>query len=132
MLIYVVYFVFIAVLAVEYEFTRFRAWPILVFLIFALALLAGLQGVNVTKDYENYQYIFRAVYQYYDEIKSGRFFTFIEPGFIFIVLAFRYFFALNYSVAILLFFAFLSIALKMIAIKKLSINPFLVILFYYK
>ena len=131
MLIYVIYFIIIAVLAVEYEFSGFKRWPALVFLIIILALLAGLQGPYVSKDYDNYQYIFNAAYQYRDDIKNGNLFTFIEPGFIYIVVAVRSIFQLNYSLMTLLVLALVGITLKVIAIDRLSANPFLVILFFF-
>ncbi len=54
-----------------------------------------------------------------------------EPGFTAIVLIFRSVFELNYVLPLMLFFAFSTVLLKIISIKKLSVNPYLVILFYF-
>jgi hypothetical protein len=131
MLIYIIYFIVLAVLATEFELHPFKHWPALVFIIFCLALLAGLRGNYISKDYDTYNYSFNAVYIYLNQIKLGNIFTFFEPGYIVTVAAIRSFSDLNYGIYILLFFAFASITLKIYSINKLSLNPFLAILFYF-
>lgn len=131
MLIYTIYFIVLAILATEYELHPFKHWPALIFIIFSLALLAGLRGNYISKDYDTYNYSFNAVYSYLNQIKLGNIFTFFEPGYIITVAAIRSFSELNYSIYILLCFAFASIILKIYSINKLSLNPFLAILFYF-
>jgi hypothetical protein len=121
----------LAVLATEYELHTFKQWPALVFVILMLSLMAGLRGEYVSKDLDTYKYSFDAVYNYLTEIKQGHIFTFFEPGFIVTVAAIRSFSELNYGIYILLCFAFGSIILKVYAIEKLSLNPFLALLFYF-
>ncbi len=131
MLIYILYFILLAVLATEYELHPFKQWPALVFIILILALMAGLRGQYVSKDLDTYKYSFDAVYIYLEEIKQGNIFTFFEPGFIIAVAAIRSFSEFNYGIYILLCFAFGSIILKTYAINKFSFNPFLALLFYF-
>lgn len=131
MLIYILYFIVIAVLAVEYEFSRFRSWIPLVVVIMMLGLLAGLKGPLVARDYDSYLYSFNAVYIYLDELKNGRPLTFFEPAYLLVVAAIRSFSELNYPVFIFLFFAIASLIVKVKAIKSMSVNPYLVLLFYF-
>jgi hypothetical protein len=129
MLIYIIYFIFIAILAIQYEFTPFKNNYLLVAVIICLALLAGLRDINVSRDYYNYQYIFDTVY----EITDNHFVYLIsfEPGFIAIVIFFRKLFESNYGVAIMLFYALASLGIKVFTINRLSINPYLTLLFYF-
>ena len=129
MLVYISFFILIAILAIQYEFTPFENGSLLISLIILLALLAGFRDENISKDYFNYQYVFDNVYL----ITNNNFFYLIsfEPGFIGIVLFFRKLFESNYGVAIMLFYAFTSLGIKLFAIKKLSINPYLSLLFYF-
>ena len=62
MLVYILFFIFIAILAIQYEFTPFENNYLLFSTAFLLALLAGFQDINVSKDYFNYQYAFDTVY----------------------------------------------------------------------
>ena len=129
MLIYIVYFIFFMVLAVEYELKPFKSELFLIITVLALSLLAGLRGAEVAKDYEGYQLVFDSIYDLIG--KTDVFLPILEPGFSGIVIVFRTLFQYNYGLAIMLFFALLSVILKITAIKKLSFNPYLVILFYY-
>lgn len=128
MLVYILFFIFIAILAIQYEFTPFENNYLLFSTAFLLALLAGFQDINVSKDYFNYQYAFDTVYYI---TNNPLFFLAYEPGFIAIVVFFRTLFHSNYGVAIMLFYALTSLIIKFFAIKRLSINPYLSILFYY-
>jgi hypothetical protein len=128
MLIYILFFILIAVLAIQYEFTPFQNNYLLFSLVILLSLLAGFQDLNVSKDYFNYQYAFDTVYYI---TNNPLFFLAYEPGFIGIVVFFRTLFHSNYGVAIMLFYALSSLTIKFFSIKRLSINPYLSILFYY-
>lgn len=130
MLIYIAYFVFIMVLAVEYELKSFKNDIFLVIIALFLGLLAGLRGPNVSKDYQNYQYTFYIIHDIIDN-NGASFLPLLEPGFARLILFFRSLFQYNYGVALMLFFAFTSVSLTIISIKRLSFNPYLVILFYY-
>ncbi len=127
MFIYITIFIFLAVLAVEYEYKPFESNFMLGLIILSLCMLAGLRGPDVDKDYNAYQYGFDMV----QHIDDPLVFIIYEPGFIAIVNFFYLFFKQNYSVAILLFFAFASVLLKVISVKRFAINPYLVILLYY-
>ena len=129
MLVYITYFIFIAILAIEYEFTPFKNNYLLFSIVILLALLAGFQDTNVSKDYLNYQYVFDNIY----EITGDNFYYLLsfEPGFVGIVVFFRKFFELNYGVAIMLFYALASLSIKVFSINRLSINPYLTLLFYF-
>ncbi len=130
MLIYVAYFIFFMVLAVEYELKPFRTEPWLLITVLLLGLLAGLRGPEVSKDYETYQAAFDYMYEMIGR-DDGVFLPLFEPGFAIIVVIFRSLFEYNYGLAIMLFFGLTSVLLKTISIKHLTINPFLVILFYF-
>jgi hypothetical protein len=129
MLIYILFFILIAILAIQYEFTPFQNNYLLFSLVLLLAFLAGFQDMNVSKDYFNYQYVFDNVY--YITNHNYLYLITFEPGFIAIVFFFRTLFASNYGVAIMFFYAFCSLIIKVFAIKKLSINPYLSLLFYF-
>ena len=130
MLIYILYFVFIAILAVQYEFIPFKNNYLLFAVALLLALLAGFRGIDVSKDYYNYQYSFDHLY----EITGSNDLSYLlifEPGYIAIVYFFRTLFESNYGITIMLFFAISSILIKTIVINRTSINPYLSLLFYY-
>lgn len=129
MLIYISYFIFLAFLAIEYNYRPFDNRLVLPFVILMLAFLAGLRGPDIDKDYQNYQDSFI----YIDDIirLSNGVIPNYEPGFLAIVIILKKLFQQNYGVAIMLFYAFSSVWLKVAVIKKYAINPYLVILFYY-
>lgn len=129
MLIYILYFIFLAILAIQYQFIPFKNNYLLVFTLLLLSFLAGFRDISVSKDYLNYQYVFNNIY----EITDNGFYSLLtfEPGFIAIVVFFRKIFESNYGLAIMLFYALASLTLKIFAIKRLSINPYLTLLFYF-
>lgn len=129
MLIYILYFIFIAVLAIQYQFTPFKTKYPLLFIILSLAFLAGFQDVTVSRDYGNYQFVFDNIE---DITGYGPFFlvTF-EPAFAGIVLFFKNVFSSNYGLAIMMFFGLAGLSMKVFAIDRLSINPYLTLLFYF-
>lgn len=129
MLIYIIYFIFIAVLAIQYQFTPFKSRVPLYTIAVLLALMAGFQDISVSKDHSNYQNIFDSIY----EITGNSYYYLItfEPGFVAIVVGFRKLFELNYGIAIMLFYALVSLTLKIFTINRLSINPYLTILLYF-
>jgi hypothetical protein len=130
MVIYILYFIFLAILAIQYEFIPLKNNYLLCTIILLLALLAGLRGIDVSRDYYNYRYIFDNVYDLTANNPLS-YLSIFEPGFFAIILFFRGIFEYNYVVAIMLFYAFTSVLLKVYAIKRLSINPYLTILFYF-
>lgn len=130
MLIYIAYFIFFMVLAVEHELKPFKNNLLLLITVLLLGLLAGLRGPEVSKDYEAYQSSFDYMYEMIGK-NDGIFLPIFEPGFSLIVVIFRSLFEYNYGLAIMLFFGLTSVLLKSIAIKRISINPYLVILFYF-
>jgi EpsG family len=129
MLVYVVYFIFLAVLAIQYEFTPFHNKYLLIAIVVLLAFLAGFQDTSVSRDYGQYQYLFDSMYEITDH--NLFFLVTFEPGFVAIVLFFREIFTVNYAVAIMLFYAITSVSLKVYTINRLSINPYLTLLFYF-
>jgi len=129
MLVYITYFIFIAILAIQYEFTPFKNDYLLASIVILLTLLAGFQDTSVSKDYLNYQYVFDNIYDITDD---GFFYLLsFEPGFVGIVIFFRKLFEINYGVVIILFYALASLSIKTFAIKRFSINPYLTLLFYF-
>lgn len=130
MLVYIIYFIFFIVLAVEYDLNPFKNGTLLVIVIILLGLLAGLRGPDVGKDYESYKIIFDDIYEL-GRINTGTFLPVLEPGFSLIVIVFRFLFHYNYVLPIMLFFGLTSVLLKVISIKQLSVNPYVVILFYF-
>jgi hypothetical protein len=131
MAIYLIYFFFLSILAIGYDQQSFKKSVALCLLVISLTLLAGLRGPHVTRDYTEYQYIFDSIYSYLNEIKSGNIFTFFEPGFILLVSMIRFFSEINYDIYVMLFFALVSICLKLYIINKFSFNPFLTILLFF-
>lgn len=129
--LYIIYFVILAILAVAYERKPFIKWPFIVLVVGLLGVMAGFQGPNVSKDSSNYHAIFYSVDLLYTQFKYGNFFTSLEPGCLLIIVFLRRIFEINYVTAILVVFSFTSLILKSTLIKKLSINPFLVYLFYF-
>ena len=129
MVIYILYFIFLAILAIQYEFIPFKNNYLLVAVILLLSLLAGLRGIDVSRDYYNYRYIFDNVYNITGNGSS--YVAVFEPGFIATIIFFRTLFEDNYVVAIMLFYAFSAVSLKIYAVNRLSINPYLTILFYF-
>lgn len=127
MYIYIIYFLLITFLAIEYEFRPFQTRLPLTIIIIGLACLAGFRGPEVGRDYENYLYNFEIV----NNIDDVIFLTILEPGFIAIVYLIRLISAQNYQVLIMLFFALSAVALKISVFKRLTINPFLAILIYF-
>lgn len=129
MLIYVLYFIFIAILAIQYQFTPFKSNILLIIVVILLAFLAGFQDVSVSRDHQSYQDTFDNIY----EITDNGFYYLLtfEPGFVVIVIFFRKLFEFNYGIAIMLFYALASLTLKVFTIKRLSINPYLTLLFYF-
>ncbi|MFS8082950.1 MAG: EpsG family protein [Ginsengibacter sp.] len=130
MLIYFIYFLLLAIIAVEFELRPFKNNLVAVLIIIALALLAGLRAPEVARDYLPYQYAF----DNYKDLMASQpniFFNDYEPGFFAIVIIFRTFFEYNYGVAIMLFFAFASVFLNVYVYKRIAINPYLAILVYY-
>lgn len=130
MLVYIIYFIFFTILAVEYDLSPFKNSTLLVFVILLLGFLTGLRGPDVGKDYESYKIIFDDIYEL-NGISTGTFLPVLEPGFSLIVIVFRLLFHFNYVLPIMLFFGLVSVLLKVISINRLSANPYLVILFYF-
>lgn len=130
MTVYILYFIFLAILAIQYEFIPFRNNVLIVLVIIALTFLAGFRGIDVSKDYYAYRYIFDTIYDV-TSTNDLSYLAIFEPGFIAIILFFRRIFESNYVLAIMLFFAISSISIKIFAIKRLSFNPYLTILFYF-
>lgn len=130
MIIYVLYFIFIAILAIQYEFIPFKSKYLLLVVIILLSLLAGFRTPDISKDYYGYKYFFDNIYNLIDDNVSTVL-TVVEPGFIAIVIFFRNLFAANYGVAIMLFYALTSLLIKVFVINRYSINPYLTLLFYF-
>ncbi|HSN61072.1 MAG TPA: EpsG family protein [Ferruginibacter sp.] len=117
-------------IAVEYEIKPFKSNGLLGFIILSFALLAGLRSPDVARDYQQYQFAFDTIYDFVKD-ESGAYFSVFEPGFVLIVLLFRVFFVYNYGVAIMLFYAIISVTAKVSIFNRYSLNPYLVILLYF-
>ncbi|MFM2358277.1 MAG: hypothetical protein RLY16_270 [Bacteroidota bacterium] len=127
MLVYITYFIILAFLAIRYEFGKQESWPILIAVILGLGFLAGLRHPDIERDYQNYLFSFDMIY----EDKNPLFLAVYEPGFFLIVFTIKSIIKYNYGVAIMLVYAFCSVIVKTLSIKKLAINPYLVMLFYF-
>lgn len=130
MLIYIILFVLLAVIAVEYDLAPFNDKYLSVFIIVVLGLFAGLRGENVTRDYINYQIIFDFIYDL-TSANDGSFLPVFEPGFVGLVIVFRRLFDVNYVLAVMVFYGLITLALKVFFIRRLSPFPYLAILFYF-
>ena len=130
MLIYVILFIFLAVIAVEYDLKPFNSNYLLLAIIILLGLFAGFRGDKVARDYESYQIIFDFIYDL-SSTKNVGFLPIFEPGFVSIVLFFRSLFDVNYALAIMVFYALLTVTLKVFCFNRLSMFPYLAILFYF-
>ncbi len=128
MTIYIVCFIFLAILALQYDFEPFESNTVLVCVIILLCILAGFRAIGVDKDYFQYQLSFDFIY---DIVDGPAALTVYEPSFLGLVLVIRHFFDNNYGLIIVLCIAVPSIILKMTSIKRFAINPYLVILFYF-
>ena len=99
-----------------------------------LIFLAGFRDITVSRDYISYQYIFNTIYYITGSGSSGNDVSYLitfEPGFVATILFFRSLFEMNYGFAIMFFYAASSLLLKVYAINRLSINPYLTLLFYF-
>lgn len=111
----------------EYEFRPSINKVMLVFVGLLLALLAGFRHPEVARDYEAYQMVFDSIFT----MDSPATLLIYEPGFYAIVFGVRTLFENNYGIAIMVLFAFATIAIKLAGINKLAFNPYFVILFYF-
>ena len=127
MLIYILYFLFIAFFAIEYHFRPFDTTIPITIIFLLLLFMAGFRSPQVAPDYEVYSYHFDTIHEI--DFKYSLFI--MEPGFVFLVKFWRLLASQNYAFLIMLSFAFFSLLFKLSIIKKLSINPFLVLLFYF-
>jgi hypothetical protein len=128
MLIYVIYFIFLAILAIQYEFTPFKSNILLFLIVISLALLAGFRDPSVSNDYFAYQNIFDNIEKITD---NNFYFLALEPGFVAIVVFLKKLFEVNYGVAVMFFYALAGLTIKVFTINRLSINPYLTLLFYF-
>jgi EpsG family len=127
MLLYIGFFVFIMIMAIDYEFNKTHNIYMLCFIAIALALLAGLRNPEIEKDYGQYLFSFDMIYA----DKNPLYLAIYEPGFFLIVYSVRSIFQFNYGMVIMLVYAFSSIFLKLFSIRSLAVNPYLVMLFYF-
>ena len=127
MLLYIIIFVFIMVLAIDYEFNKRRNIYTLFFVALVLALMAGLRSPDIEKDYGQYLLSFDLIYNDPNPLYLAIF----EPGFLLIVFTVRSIVHNNFGMVIMLIYAFGSVFLKLFSIRSLAINPYLVILFYF-
>lgn len=125
---YILAFLFFLFLAIQYEITGFPKKFFLGIVFLVLAIFSGLKGPSVSIDYATYQRMF----DYLDELSvPGSVLPTFEPGFVFIVRAFKTLDNMNYGAWIMLFFAVSSLALKLYSFNKLFPNPFIISLFYF-
>jgi hypothetical protein len=127
MLVYIAFFVFIMILAIDYEFNRKLNTGLLALTAMLLALLAGLRHPDIERDYQSYLYGFEFIWLDRNPLHLAIY----EPGFFLIVYAVRNLMSINYGIIIMLVYAFSSVFIKSLSIRTLAVNPFLVLLFYY-
>jgi len=118
-------------LAVEYEVKPIQRINFILIIVFVfLILFTGLRDVSVSRDYEPYLGTFQSVVKGHADEGLG-FLPLYEPGFVWIVLICHKLFEPNAAAAVMLVFAALTIILKGFVVKRLSFNPFVVLLLYY-
>ncbi len=127
MIVYVAFFVFIMILAIDYEFNRKLNTGLLTLTALLLSLLAGLRHPDIERDYSSYLYGFEMIWMDRNPLHLAIY----EPGFFLIVYAVRSVFSADYGMVIMLVYAFSSVFIKSFSIRSLAVNPFLVLLFYY-
>lgn len=131
MLIYCLIFVVLAILAVEYEIAPFpRTNFLLIVISVLLVLFTGLRGIPVSRDYLPYLGSFSAIIHGNADGGSG-ILPLFEPLFVLIVLIAYRISEVNGAPFVMLSFAAITIPTKTAAVKRLSINPFLVFFLYY-
>lgn len=131
MLVYVIIFFVLTLLAVEYEIQPFKKKnELLLFLLLALTFFVGFRDITVDRDYKTYLNNFYIITHFSNPGGTG-ILPLFEPGFVLIVDACYNLFTSNYAIAVMVVFAWLTLSLKFYVIRKLAINPFLVILLYY-
>ena len=127
MLIYIAFFILIMIFAIDYEFNKKHNVFILFFIALGLAFLAGLRHPDIEKDYHQYLFIFNMIY----EDRNPLYLAIYEPGFFLIVYAVKSLVLYNYGMVIMLVYAFASVFIKIFSIRKMAVNPYLVMLFYF-
>lgn len=131
MYIYCIIFIVLVFFSIENEVRPIKNINFYLILISTILILfAGFRGVAVSRDYVPYLGSFNAVMHGGNDGGHGVLPLF-EPGFLFIVKCSFYLFENNGPLTVMLAFAFFSITIKTVALKRLSINPFLVLLLYY-
>lgn len=131
MFVYCFIFIILAILAVEYEVKAIQKVNFtLIIVAVLLCLFTGLRGVAVSRDYLPYLGSFSAI-MHGDSKGGSGILPLFEPGFVWIVVLCYKLFESNAAAAVMLVFAILTIATKMVAVKRLAINPFIVLLLYY-
>lgn len=131
MFVYFLIFIILAILAIEYEIKPIQKKEFtLIIIAVLLSLFAGLRDEIISRDYNPYLNSFNAIMHGGAKGGSG-FLPLFEPGFLYIVIFCYNIFERNGAIAVMLMFAFLSVTTKMYVIRKLPINPFLVLLLYY-
>ena len=130
MIFYILFFIFFAIISVEYYLKPFRNKDFIYLIILLLGFFAGLRAPGVDLDYNSYQGIFDQIYDI-SKVEKETYISFFEPGFLASILFFREIFKVNYVLVIMLFYALFSVFLKIKSINRLSQFPYLVILFYF-
>jgi hypothetical protein len=131
MSIYILYFLFIAVLAIQYEFKPFRTEIYLSVIVLGLVFLTAFQGPYVTIDHSNYINSYDYIEELMAKAEKGSYLAFYEPGFIALILIAKKFFISNYALVIALMIGFFAVLLKIFRINQTPVNPFICILFYF-
>ncbi len=131
MAIYCFVFVFLAFLAMEYEFKTIERQNFVIAIIgIFFILFTGFRAVSVSRDYSSYLDTFNYI-MHSDGGGQATILPLFEPGFVFIVKMCYHIFHNNGALAIMLVFAALSISIKFFVFRKIAFNPFIVLLLYY-
>src|SRR5947199_10449556 len=105
MLVYILLFIFIAILAIDYEFNQVKSDVMLAFVALSLGLLAGFRHPDAGRDYPGYQYAIETLHQNTDTFV----FVIFELGFVFILDIVGSIFIHNHELIIIFEFALLSV-----------------------
>lgn len=130
MLVYIIILIILLLLAIGEQFLPEFPFLFGLYIGLALILIAGFRGEEVSRDYGNYLMIFSDVGSLSSYIKEYDKYFFYEPMFFLIIWVSKTIFG-NHYVAIFLFYAVVGVSLKIAAIYKYSIFPYLSLLIYF-
>jgi hypothetical protein len=130
MLPYVAIFILIMLAALAWEVRPFKTGPLLISFALLLVFFAGLRAPYIDKDYLNYENGLLYIEEVNSQVETSSI-PFFEPGFYLLAVTAKWLFPVHFVAAIMLFYAAVSVSLKLTGIRLMSVNPFMVLLVYF-